>query len=154
MNPYQPPYASPQHAYRGSPMPSSEDGSQLNALAVCHFVYGGIVALVGLVGLVYVIIGFAVASAIATQGERGASVAVGGIFAVIGVMVMVFVWGKAAAVIYSGLCLQRRRRMTFSFVVAAFCCLGIPIGTALGVFTLVVLSRPSVKALYDQYRML
>jgi hypothetical protein len=154
MNPYQPPYASPQHAYRGSPMPSQEDAAHLNALAVCHFVYGGIVALVGLVGLVYVIIGFAVASAIATHGDRGASVAIGGIFAVIGVMVLLFVGAKAAAVIYSGLCLQKRRHMTFSFVMAAICCLAIPIGTALGVFTLVVLSRPSVKALYDQYKML
>lgn len=130
-------------------MANAEDAAHLNALAICHFVYGGIVALLGLIGLVYVFIGLAIASAIASNPDaRGASVAVGGIFAVIGAIVMLFLGAESAAVIYSGFCLQRRRRMTFSFVVAGICCLAIPIGTALGVFTMVVLSRPSVKALY------
>ena len=33
---------------------------------------------------------------------------------------------------------------------ACVCCVNIPLGTALGVFTLIVLSRPGVKAIYDR----
>jgi hypothetical protein len=46
--------------------------------------------------------------------------------------------------------LKRRQKRTFSLVMACMCCMNIPLGTALGVFTLVVLSRQSVKAIYDR----
>ena len=36
-----------------------------------------------------------------------------------------------------------------AMVVAAVCCLGIPYGTVLGVFTLIVLSRRSVSSLFE-----
>ncbi|MDB6020061.1 MAG: hypothetical protein JWR19_4550 [Pedosphaera sp.] len=49
----------------------------------------------------------------------------------------------------SGLFLRQRRHRTFSIVVGALNCLQIPFGTALGVFTLIVLSRNSVRAAYD-----
>ncbi|WP_038166703.1 hypothetical protein [Verrucomicrobium sp. BvORR106] len=42
---------------------------------------------------------------------------------------------------------QRRHRM-FSYVMAALNCLHIPIGTTLGVFTIIVLSRDSVLKAY------
>jgi hypothetical protein len=35
------------------------------------------------------------------------------------------------------------------FVVAAIECIFMPFGTVLGVFTIIVLSRPSVKALFQ-----
>ena len=36
----------------------------------------------------------------------------------------------------------------FSLVIAALCCLNMPLGTVLGVFTFIVLTRDSVKAQY------
>jgi hypothetical protein len=48
----------------------------------------------------------------------------------------------------SGLFLQQRRHRTFSIVVAALNCLQVPFGTVLGVFTLVVLLRDSVRQRY------
>ena len=44
--------------------------------------------------------------------------------------------------------LRGRRHRTFSLIVAGINCLGIPLGTILGVFTLIVLLRPSVRTLY------
>jgi hypothetical protein len=44
--------------------------------------------------------------------------------------------------------LQRRHGYRFIFAVACLECLGFPFGTVLGVFTLVVLLRPSVKQLF------
>jgi hypothetical protein len=49
----------------------------------------------------------------------------------------------------SGLFIQRRKFRTYSLVVAALDCLQIPMGTILGVFTIIVLLRDSVRELYE-----
>jgi hypothetical protein len=48
----------------------------------------------------------------------------------------------------AGRMLQRRRGYTYCVVMAAIACAFTPIGAVLGVFTLIVLLRPSVKALF------
>jgi len=52
----------------------------------------------------------------------------------------------------SALCLLGRKGRTFSMVVAGFNCLHIPLGTVLGVFTIIVLLRDSVRELYEDGR--
>jgi hypothetical protein len=49
----------------------------------------------------------------------------------------------------SGFFLRQRRHRTFSIVVGGLNCLQIPFGTILGVFTIIVLSRNSVRERYD-----
>jgi hypothetical protein len=44
--------------------------------------------------------------------------------------------------------LKQRRSRTFCMVVAGISCLGMPYGTLLGVFTFLVLGRPSVSKLF------
>lgn len=51
--------------------------------------------------------------------------------------------------ILSGIFIRKRKHRIFSFVVAGVNCMQIPFGTALGVFTFIVLSRVSVKMEYD-----
>lgn len=50
----------------------------------------------------------------------------------------------------SGVFLLRKRNRIFSIVVAALNCFQIPVGTALGVFTMLVLSRESVREWYGR----
>ncbi len=57
--------------------------------------------------------------------------------------------GSGAVNVVSGWCLWKRKSRTFSLVVAAFNCVHMPIGTVLGVFTIVVLVRDSVRELYE-----
>lgn len=45
--------------------------------------------------------------------------------------------------------LRDRRGLGFCQVVAGLTCLSVPLGTTLGVFTFIVLGRPSVKALFQ-----
>ena len=61
-----------------------------------------------------------------------------------------FVLGEcfAACVIAAGQFIRSRRRYWFVFVIACMQCAFFPFGTALGVFTVVVLSRPAVKQLF------
>ncbi len=153
--PNQPYGVPPPQGFHGPPMPPAEDESHLNTLAICHYIYAGMLGLGGLFGLIYVVFGIVFAASIASAPASGSSpgppaAAIGGIFAAIGGFIMLLVWTKAAVVAYSGMCLKRRQKRTFSFVIACICCMNIPLGTALGVFTLVVLSRASVKALYDR----
>lgn len=49
----------------------------------------------------------------------------------------------------SGIFLRTRKYRTFSFVVAGINCLQVPVGTVLGVFTIIVLLRESVRELYE-----
>lgn len=51
--------------------------------------------------------------------------------------------------VFSGIWIKKRKNRTFSFVIAGLNCLQFPFGTALGVFTFIVLSRVSVKMAYD-----
>jgi hypothetical protein len=61
------------------------------------------------------------------------------------------VWFLASALLnlFSGMFLRSRRYRTFSMVVAGLNCLHIPLGTALGIFTFIVLGRDSVRQLYE-----
>ena len=54
----------------------------------------------------------------------------------------------SGAAMYSGHCLRSRRHRIVSILVAIVSCLAFPLGTALGVFTLIVLNRPDVKSMY------
>jgi hypothetical protein len=51
--------------------------------------------------------------------------------------------------VISGLNILARRRRILSLVVAGLNCLYMPLGTALGVFTIIVLLRDSVRDLYE-----
>jgi hypothetical protein len=48
----------------------------------------------------------------------------------------------------SGLGMRARRNRSLSVVVAALQCFAMPVGTVLGVFTLVVLTKRSVQEIY------
>ncbi len=58
-------------------------------------------------------------------------------------------WTLAALVLAAGRMLARRRRYLFCLVVAGIECVFMPLGTVLGVFTIIVLVRPSVKAAFE-----
>jgi hypothetical protein len=156
--PYGPPpqqgYAQPQGYPQPPGMPTAEDESNLNTLAICHFIYAGLLALGGLFGVIYVVFGVIIATAaMSGSGATGGAAppaAIGGLVAMIGGIITLLIWTKGALILYSGLSLKKRRRKTLSLVMACICCVNIPLGTALGVFTLIVLSKPGVKAIYDR----
>jgi hypothetical protein len=50
---------------------------------------------------------------------------------------------------FSGWYIHARKHRTFSLIVAAINCFYVPLGTVLGVLTIVVLLRDSVRELYE-----
>ena len=72
----------------------------------------------------------------------------GAIFAGLGALVFVSIEGMAALSFFTGRFLARRQHRTFCVVISALNCISLPLGTALGVFTIIVLQRRSVKTLF------
>jgi hypothetical protein len=61
----------------------------------------------------------------------------------------VFIVTSGVANLVSGILIQRRSGRVFSLVVAGLNCLAFPVGTVLGIFTFLVLLRPSVEEVYE-----
>jgi hypothetical protein len=73
----------------------------------------------------------------------------GMIFLVVGVFSLLYQWGLGGCKLYAGWCLAQQKHYMFCLVIGALTCLSVPFGTVLGVFTIVVLMRPSVKELFE-----
>jgi hypothetical protein len=74
---------------------------------------------------------------------------VGWLFVGIAAAIIVCIWTLAIALLVAGRSLANRKRYTFCLVVAGVECIFVPLGTTLGVFTLIVLLRDSVKRLFE-----
>ena len=130
----------------------NQDLEHLKLLSIFHYVMAGFACLIPLLSLIY--IGMGVGILTGSFGHSTASSRAGDLFGAyffIGFGVMFALVGITGVVlnIVAGRSLARHERRTFCTVIAALNCLHMPLGTLLGVFTLIVLSRPSVKALFD-----
>lgn len=72
------------------------------------------------------------------------------LFTFLGLGIMFAGWTLAALLAWAGRCLDRRMHYTFCFVMACVACLFQPFGIVPGVFTIIVLVRPSVKTLFER----
>lgn len=126
---------------------TADDVSHLNSLAIAHYVLGGLGMFFALFPLLYV--GFGV-MLITGAAEAEVPPYVGGMLVAVGLVLFVAGEAGSIALILSGRHLQRRTGYLFTFVVACISCLSVPVGTILGVFTIIVLSRDSVKAAYGR----
>jgi hypothetical protein len=75
----------------------------------------------------------------------------GYLFAAMGTIFVLGGWTLGGLTLYAGRCLKRRTNSVFIQVVAGLNCAFVQsLGTALGVFTFIVLNRPSVKVLFPR----
>ncbi|HEY1583219.1 MAG TPA: hypothetical protein VGF73_08985, partial [Chthoniobacterales bacterium] len=128
----------------------TQDEEHLRLLGIFHYVVGGLAALFSLFPLIYAAAGFLFLHAPpAAQQKGGPPPAIVGYF-FIGFGLTFFSLGIAFAICLaiSGCSIARRRRYWFVFVMACIECLFIPFGVILGVFTLIILVRDSVKPLF------
>jgi hypothetical protein len=129
----------------------NHDEEHLRLLSIFHYIVGGLAALFSLFPLIYAAFGvFMLYAAVHPQMHQGEPPpeVVGWFF--IGLGTFFFLIGEAMAVCIavSGRFMARRRRYWFAFVMACIECLFFPFGIILGVFTIIVLSRASVKQLF------
>ncbi len=129
----------------------SRDEEHLQILGILYFVFGGLGVFGGLFPLIYVALGLAFLTGnMGPAGRGGPPPEMGWFFIVGGGSVSVLMLALAACTLFTGYNLSKKKRYFFCFVIACLCCASIPLGTILGVFTIVVLARPGVKELFDQ----
>ena len=123
-----------------------DDVEQIRLLAIFHYVVGGMAALFSMVPLVHLVMGLAVVTGhLPMEGANPGDRIVGWFFVGLAVMFIAAGLTFAAVVVAAGRSLSRQVRYTFCLVVAALECLFMPFGTVLGVLTMVVLRRRSVR---------
>ncbi|HEX4965635.1 MAG TPA: hypothetical protein VF173_32795 [Thermoanaerobaculia bacterium] len=127
----------------------NQDAEQLQVLSVFHYVVAGLVALFACIPIIHLGLGLAMVTGYGdfAHEDRGLAV-VGSFLVVVGAVFILLGWTFAVCLALAGRWLQQRRHYTFCLVVAAFSCTFMPFGTVLGVFTILVLMRPSVKTLF------
>ena len=127
----------------------SQDSEHLKLLAIFHYVVAGMTALFACIPFLHFFMGLALTTGAFPDTDPEAQT--------VGVFIMVFAglfivagWTLAALIAYAGRNLQTRRRYTFCLVMAGVECIFMPFGTVLGVFTIIVLMRDSVKEMFGQ----
>ena len=132
---------------------TTPDTDHRRLLAILHNVVTGVGALFACLPLIHVAIGIMMVTQPAAFGGHNQGppppAFFGYLFAGMGAFFVLLGWAAAVCTFISGRYLARRRNRLFSFVMAAFLCMFMPFGTVLGIFTIIVLSRDSVKRLYE-----
>ena len=129
-----------------------QDQEHLRLLSIFHYVVAGLAALFACFPLIHLAIGlfFILAPAsLSGPGQPPPPAFLGWFFVVFASAFILAGWTFAACVFHAGRCLAKRRRLLFCQVMAGVECMFMPFGTVLGVFTLIVSMRPSVKPLFD-----
>jgi hypothetical protein len=128
------------------------DEEHLRQLAIGHYVYTVIHGVSVLAGLF--LAGLGSAMAFRPQWFEGQPDPLppflGGLLIAIGVLVTIVSVVWTVCTILAARYLQQRKHYTFCLVVAGFNCMSIPLGTILGVFTFIVLTRPRVKTMFGE----
>ena len=131
------------------------DNEHLRMLRIGYFISGATAGLFVCLGLFYMAMGMTFGGFMdsiptapgepsfdSTKFPLGFFVVVGAVVALIGAAI-------TTLRLYTARCLGRRKSLWFCHLTAALSCLDIPWGTALGVLTFLLLSRPSVRAMFE-----
>ena len=127
------------------------DDRHLSLLSIFHFVGAGLAFLgLGFVGLHYAMFSTVFNNPDIWKGALQPPPA--GFFDVLKwIYVVLAAWYVTSLVLnlLAGTYLRRKMHRTFCFVVASMNCLQFPLGTVLGIFTIIVLARDSVRAAFE-----
>src|ERR1051325_11136411 len=128
------------------------DADHLRLLSVFHFVGAGLAVL----GILFIFAHYAMFQAFfANPGmwqNQKQSPPPAEFLAIFKWFYVVFaIWCFASGIlnVMSGFFIRSRKHRTFSLIVSAINCLHMPLGTALAVFTIIVLVRDSVREQYE-----
>ena len=128
----------------------TQDEDQLRLLSIFHYVVGGLAGFFALSPIFHLIVGLFFIFApnkFAGKGEPPPAF-IGWFFVIFAAVFIGLGWVFAAFVFTAGRFLARRKHYLFCLVMAGVDCIFMPFGKVLGVFTLIVLMRESVKQLF------
>jgi hypothetical protein len=145
-------YPYPQQAMPDPAAIRSKDESDLNTLSILHYCWTGLLGC-GSVGMVGYFLMFAAFFAEASSGPHGHphdQEVVAGIMGAMGILMGLLMIPLFVCHLLAAAGLRKRTRYTLALVMSGMACLSVPLGTGLGIWTILVLQRPSVKALFGR----
>jgi len=127
-----------------------DDQQHLKVLSIFHYVVAGMAALFACIPILHLVVGLVLLFAPSALGPNSSPppMFIGAFFVGFASIFILTGWMFAVLVFLSGRFLSSRRHYTFCLVMAGVECVFMPFGTVLGVFTILVLIRPSVKELF------
>ena len=138
-----------------APLPRDQrniDADHLNLLSIFHFVVAGLASL-GVLLMVgyYEMMHFMFANPDFWKDQKQGPPPAEFFAMFIWIFAIFGTWFLISGVlnVMSGIFLRQRKHRTFSLVVAGINCVHMPVGTVLGVFTIIVLIRQSVLEMYE-----
>lgn len=120
----------------------------LRILAIFHYVVGAIAAVFSFLPVIHLAIGVMIMTGQFDVHEPPLRWA-GGLMTAIAALIIVIGLVFAILVIVAGTKLRRRRNYTFCLVMAGIECMFMPFGTVLGIFTILLLTRPGVREMFE-----
>lgn len=132
-------------------MSKSEDEQHLQLLSIFHYVVAAITAFIASFPILHFLMGIVlIVSSLAALREPGALMALilGLLFTAFAGVIILLGWALAFCIMLAGIFLYQHKRYMFCLALAGVQCAITPFGTVLGIFTIIVLVRPSVKALF------
>ncbi len=126
---------------------SSRDENTLDVLGNLHYVMGVLTAILACFPLIHFVVGIAILGSGINGGDTAPKV-VGILFVVFSAIIILAGWTLAVLILITGSRLKQRRSYNFCLVIAFLECLIVPLGTVLGVFTILNLTKDSVKELF------
>jgi hypothetical protein len=125
----------------------NDDKQNLKLLSIFHYVVGAIMAVFACFPLIHIAIGFAMLSG-AFDGRDAPPKFLGLFFIILPGIMMLCGWTLTVCIFIAAGKLARHRARTYCLVIAGLECMFMPFGTVLGVFTIIVLMKDSVKELF------
>lgn len=127
----------------------NEDLEHLRLLSIFHYVMAALTALFTLIPVVHLLFGMALSFGWGDFEHDAPPAFVGWLLSCIAGMLILLGGTYAVCLALAGRSLARHRNWVFCMVIAGISCTIMPVGTILGVFTMVVLNRTSVRALFE-----
>ncbi len=127
---------------------SNSNSQTLDLISIFHYVLAAMMYLKGAIAFVLMGIGsIAVMGVLADQPNDmvPALIVLGLIFFMAPMMFLTVSWTAATLVLFAGRRITKRTNLNYCQIVAGLECLCVPFGTALGIFTLINLTKPDVK---------
>jgi hypothetical protein len=128
-----------------------QDLKHLRMLSIGFYLYAAILALFSLIPAIFTVIGLATVMGVfpGTHHQPPPKPELGWIFVILSPIFTLFGAAITVGNILTARFLKRKKNYGFCFLIAALDCMFFPLGIVMGVFTILVLLRESVKQLFN-----
>ncbi len=125
-----------------------QDLEHLRLLSIFHYVVAGLTALFSLIPVIHLLVGLGMVFGQFEGSDPGIET-MGLFFSCFAGTFILIGLSFAACIVLAGRYLTQKTHYTFCLVIAGCLCIMMPFGTVLGVFTIIVLMRESVKEMFE-----